>query len=119
MLVLLLLVAGCSSDARPTVKGSVTYQGAPVGNCMLTLRYQGEGADFFDHNINVKPDGTFAADAPMPANYTVIVKDPMAVLERGEKSQLTIPHKYRALATTDLTWKIERGQNHRDFELID
>jgi hypothetical protein len=120
-LVALLLSAGCSKDvSRPRVQGTVTFQGNPVGSKTLALFSEGAPGEFFAQKIPIGPDGTFSGEVPAPGTYKVVIEESLAVQEGARRpagDQVKVPDKYRSVATTDLTWTIEKGDNSRDLVL--
>jgi len=120
-LVVVLLAAGCGPDgARPHVRGQVSFQGKPVGGRTLTLVSEGAPGEFFAQKIPLRADGTFEGEVPSPGNYKVVIEEALAVQE-GRKTakgnRIDIPAKYRAAATSDQVWPIQKGDNYREIEL--
>ena len=114
---------GCGAGIRPAVSGSVTYKGEPVPHQTLTLHWAGEDAEkVFMRRVFLDAEGKFAGDAPETGLYKVAIELPMSAQEGKTDApggKLKIPAKYRDRKTTDLTWTITSGSNHKDFVLVD
>jgi hypothetical protein len=112
---------GCgASSPRPTIEGSVTYQGKPLADQTLKLHMVAEKQeDSFSHAVRIQQDGAFKGDAPRPGTYKVVIEPPRSALEGKGGNVMAIPEKYRDVKTTDLTWVIEKGRNKKDFALVD
>jgi hypothetical protein len=120
VLILLLLSAGCGKSAvRPRLQGQVTFQDQGIGPLTLTLYSEGGPGEFFTHKVPVSADGTFAGEAPTPGMYRVVFEESLAAQEgnRAAGPLQKVPLKYRAIATTDLEWIIQDGENSREFKL--
>jgi hypothetical protein len=118
-LVLLVLGVGCASKGRPRIHGKVTLNGQPLADRMLTL-FGGEGVDVFSQSVPILTDGSFSGEVPAPGTYKVVIQESLAAQEGNKPStpdSAPVPPKYRDPATSDLTWTIEPGNNHRDFNL--
>ena len=113
------LAAGCGGEeARPKIKGTVTYNGQRLTDKTLILTLEGsEGAS---HSLQVGPDGTFDDEVSKPGTYKVSVAESMAVMEGIEKPRKDGPKiasKYKAAATSDARVAIDRGINEKAIEL--
>jgi hypothetical protein len=120
LLVLLLLAAGCGKSAsRPRLEGQVIFQGQGIGPLTLTLYSEGGPGEFFTHKVSVHGDGTFSGEAPTPGKYKVVFEESLAAQEgnRAAGPLQKVPLKYRAIATTDLEWIIQDGENSRELKL--
>jgi hypothetical protein len=118
-----LLAAGCSQTAaRPRLEGTLTIKGKPAGDLTVVLYSEGKRAETFSKNFPVTPEGTFSGDISAPGTYKVVIMPSLATMEGRAPTGAgapVIPAKYRDKATTDLTWTIEPGDNHKDIDLND
>ena len=118
----LLLLAGCSeSSPRTQLQGKITYQGQPVAEQTLVLYSSRAQGQFFTHKLPIGADGAFAGQGPPPGEYFVVIEESLAAQEGrqvGGKSA-KIPPKYRQISTTDLSWKLQSGENKREIQLSD
>ena len=119
--VVLGLAAGCGGEeARPKVKGTLTYNGQPLPDKTLILTL--EGSEGVSHSLQVGPDGTFDGEVSKPGTYKVSVAESMAVMEGIEKPRKDGPKiaaKYKSAGTSDARVTIDRGVNEKAIELKD
>lgn len=117
----LALAAGCGGEAeRPTVTGTLTSNGRPLGDKTLILTLEGE--DGVSHSIDVGPDGKFAGEVSKPGTYKVSVAELRSVMEGVDKARKGGPNvatKYKAAGTSDARVTIDRGGNEKAIDLKD
>ena len=117
----LALAAGCGGEeARPKVKGTLTYNGQRLADKTLILTL--EGSEGVSHSFQVGPDGTFDGEVSKPGTYKVSVAESMAVIEGFEKPRKDGPKiaaKYKSAGTSDARVTIDRGVNEKAIELKD
>ncbi len=112
---------GCQQGpAMVPVKGTVTFQGQPVGEGLVQFNDHktGNGAE-----VPLQPDGTYEATLP-PGDYAVVVLPPL-LLSDGKlgpvdvkfKKVRNIPAKYQSTATSGLTAPVRADRAVHDFEL--
>lgn len=145
--------AGCGSKSkRPplgTVRGKVTYNGAPVKNAMVTFLGNGaprmakgttddkgeyqltsyeenDGAMVGSHVVTVMPMGVFdESTAVVPEDYTAMNEslDGARQLSAKQMEELQkkppVPVRYTDRSTTDLKRDVQAGENVIDLELVD
>ena len=113
------LAAGCGGEeARPKVKGTLTYNGQRLTDKTLILTQ--EGSEGVSHSLQVGPDGMFDGEVSKPGTYKVSVAESMAVMEGIEKPRQDGPQiaaKYKAAGTSDARVTIDRGINEKAIEL--
>ena len=127
------LLAGCgtSEDSRGplgSLSGTVTHEGTALTEGLVYLQ-QNDGSGAGGGTIG--PDGTFeitgGASGGIPiGTYTIwfappVIPDPDPndpVTEETVKEMPNLPQKYRSQASSDLTVKIEEGDNSKTFELV-
>jgi hypothetical protein len=139
-----LLLAGCSGSkgTKVTLSGKLTYKDAPVSGVSLVL-YPAVGLKEEEPlSIPVAQDGTFeVADVPM-GDYKVVVRaaqappgladkmmrggggdaetqEKMKKMRESMKASTPFPDKYKDLAKTPLTLKVEKGQKPQELVLTD
>jgi hypothetical protein len=153
LLVIFLFSSGCGNNSkRPplgTVRGKITYNGAPVKNVMVTFLGDGaprmakgttddngdyqltsyeenDGAMIGSHIVTVMPMGEFdEAAAVVPKDYDAMNEslDNARQLSAQQMEQLQkkppVPVKYTDRSTTDLRKEVKAGENVINLELVD
>lgn len=153
LLVFLVFFSGCGGGPkRPplgTVRGKITYNGAPVKNAMVTFLGDGaprmakgttddngnyqltsyeenDGAIIGSHVVTVMPMGVFVESSEdVPQDYEAMNKslDNARQMSAQQKEQLEkkppVPVKYTDRSTTDLRKDVKEGENVIDLELVD
>lgn len=120
---------GCGKASPPeprgTVTGQVTFRGQPVTGAMLHFAHQEKG---HEAHVPLDADGKFVvktltADGLPPGKYRVTITpaviteptsdDPNSKIPPRTKtvSNVKIPAKYQAPATTDLLAEVVAGEN--------
>lgn len=119
----LVFLAGCGESApRTHLQGKVTYQGQPVADQTLVLYSSRAQGQFFTHKVPIGADGSFEGQGPPPGEYFVVIEESLAAQEGRQAASgknVKIPPKYRQISTTDLTWKLQNGENKREIQLSD
>lgn len=117
-LALLLCVAGCGAQGKPTgtLSGTVTLDSQPVtaGEVHLFSSEKGAGA-----RATLDPGGKFAVTEPLDTGtYKVYITAPAVMATGGPDgspppvtAKLAIPAKYLQLETTDLSVEVKEGDN--------
>ena len=130
-----------------TISGKVTYKGAPVANGNIKFFTKDNQGFREVYAGILKQDGRFSfSGVPAVGQVVVTVTpafDPLADMaekfkgtkemdegltkmkeamakNKGDASQrvaTSVPTKYNAPSTTDLTWEIKEGANTKDFDL--
>jgi hypothetical protein len=117
-------LAGCSSNKRLTVPGTVTYKGRPLPSGIVRF-YFGPGGDRMSM-ATLEPDGSFAATDVPPGPVKVTVEpDPQAAKHRSmggaadepAPKPVTIPPRYADPATSGLEYTISSGANKLEIKL--
>jgi hypothetical protein len=120
---LVLTLVGCSGSKGPAhIEGKVTCKGTPLPGQTLVLFSEGGAGEFSAYRFVLQPDGSFSGTVPSPGQYQVAIEEAMAVQEgtrQPDRSQPTVPRKYRSRQESGLTWTIEAGDNKREFDLTD
>ena len=119
------LVAGCGSDPRGIVTGTVTNGGTPVTGAMVLFEDAEHGQSI---NVSVDANGAFDAKSQgvqglPPGTYKIAVlpdsfsppSDEPPLVEQGLKSSseasTTIPAKYKKTETSGLSITVTEGEN--------
>ena len=153
LLVALVFLAGCGNNTkRPalgTVRGKITYRGAPVKNAMVTFLGDGaprmakgttdddggyqlssydenDGAMIGSHVVTVMPMGEFVESSEVvPQDYEAMnnslegAREISAQQKEELEKKPPIPVKYTDRSTTDLRKEVKAGENVIDLELVD
>ena len=132
---------GTNPNAPAKLSGKVTYKSAAVTGGIVTV-HPSEGAAVYA--IPISPDGSFSG-FDLPAGDVAITIETESVNKKniqygagkgGDKGKssspipesaptgaaevyVKIPAKYADKKTSGLTMKLERGQNTKNFELVD
>jgi hypothetical protein len=122
---LLVLFTGCG-PGRGELKGTVTYQGKPLRTGTVTVF----GGDGMPRQSQIKEDGSYAIpDIQAGAIKAAVVSTdpvqnqpsqripgtPRPKIERG--GWFPIPEKYSDVATSELSFDLQRGSNSWPIEL--
>lgn len=124
LLCLTALTLGCNERAA-TVYGSVTLNGEPLTQGMVTFHPQGAGRPGYGP---IAVDGSYSihtsdGDGIAPGRYEVTVvalqpptpaADPYGMPSPGES---ITPRRYASAQTSDLTADVRAGANRLDFSL--
>jgi hypothetical protein len=120
-LLLLPAAIGCGgSKTPPTIKGKVTCKGTPLAGQSLVLFSETGPGEVFAQRFVIQEDGSFSGQVTAPGEYKVAIEEALAVQEgnrQPDKNQPTVPSKYRTRQDSGLVWKIEPGENERNFDL--
>ncbi len=121
----LFVLAGCGRSGPPRVetnptKGSITYQGQPIGGAFLALHPKsGAAADAPTSTAVVQPDGKFAVttyeagDGVPEGDYVVTVQWRKATKSGGEfvPGPNLLPAKYSRPESSDIVIHVASGAN--------
>jgi hypothetical protein len=132
-----IVLTGCGgkTSSKGAVAGTIKYKDKPVNGCTLTLNPVGDtksGAIF----VPVGQDGTFRTLDVPPGEYKITVEGstgssglpPTGNLKEKMKEQIEamktaptipFPDKYKQVASSTLTLKVEPGENKQDLVLTD
>ncbi len=121
------LLTGCGSSNRAAVKGSVTFDGAPVDGGMI-LFFPAAGEYKADQGHAEIKDGTYelpSGKGPPPGNYRINItwekKTGKQVVSKGDPPNMedetiqVIPPQYNR--ESKLTKEVKAGPNTIDFQL--
>jgi hypothetical protein len=133
-LLCVLAVCGCRRNSTPhsTVSGTVSYHGAPLPGGTLYL-FAGTG-NVPPYMVFIKPDGTFAGNAPPPGQYRVVVWNEhlrffdvsrlppqyaKAAADTAGKmgTYVPLPTRYRSSVESGLMVAIHEGSNEERIDL--
>jgi hypothetical protein len=124
-IVVLFVLAGCGRSGPPRVetnptKGSITYQGQPIGGAFLALHPKvGAAADVPTATAVVQPDGAFAVttydtgDGAPEGDYVVTIQWRKATKSGGEfvPGPNLLPAKYSRPESSDVVVHVASGTN--------
>jgi hypothetical protein len=119
---LLFLTAGCSQNNWGTLEGTVQLNGAPVGPGTIMLEpIEGNGpgamATFGEDGEYTVMSAGRKEGAPA-GEYRVTIHGGDALSEgAGPQAKTDIPPRYAQADLSNLTVKIEPGDNTKDFQL--
>lgn len=130
------LLVGCGPqgpDLGPfgLVSGSVSYQGKPISQGMITFQCPQSGQVA---TANLQSDGSYAMrlndrDGLPLGDYRICIRPPLTVNQESDPSKMRrnnlydptvskdIPMKYRYEHSSGLTATVEEGDNRFDFDL--
>ena len=120
------VLVGCSGSSgrdepTGTVSGSVTYKGNPVASASIFFVNPEAGTG---GGGTLDSEGKFAFSKPIPTGeYKVFLGPPEEqLMPDGQPKQgpaPKVPQKYLSEATTDVTVKVNEGDNQLPIELKD
>jgi hypothetical protein len=117
-------MTGCSGDTGPVqreVTGTVTFQGSPIEQGMITFEDAAKG---YAESSELGPGGSYALKAP-EGSYKVYIEPPIIVVEDtadspgGEEEMQAdnIPPQYRNSVDSPLTATVAGEVTVQDFDL--
>jgi hypothetical protein len=113
-------LAGCGTDDRCFVEGTVTCDGRPFSYNHIIFHDESQGRG---GSAELSESGTYHVQGPLrPGTYVVVFTPPPAparpsVPSPPKPKAAPIPAKYRAAATSPLTVEVIRGHQRCDFDL--
>jgi hypothetical protein len=126
LLCVVVLLAGCSSGPDTgTVRGKVTFKGAPVTEGTVTFTNPKEGGAA---EAKLDKDGSYAVpNRVLVGEYQVTITPLMEMRDTDpgktppalvEKSAPNIPKKYRQPGSTPLKQTVKKGENTFNFDMV-
>jgi hypothetical protein len=118
----MVFLLGCQgAKPKATVKGKVTYKGAPVTTGSVNFFLPAKGAGV---TANLDANGGFVfSESIEPGSYKVFVQPPLPEpLPPGTKSKrepYNIPPKFQDQAQTPITKEVKTGDNDIPIELTE
>jgi hypothetical protein len=120
------LLAGCSSGPETgTIKGKVTFKGAPVKEGSVVFSNPKEGGTA---EGKIDKDGNYAVTGKVVVGeYQVTISPPMEIKDTDpgksppvpvEKNMPNIPMKYRQPGTTPFKETVKKGENTFNFDMV-
>jgi hypothetical protein len=116
---LFVAIAGCGGgQPTGTVKGKVTFDGAPYTDASVIFLDMETGQA---GSANIQAGGTFAIEKPLPVGTYTVYLAPKPVEQTAEPVPVTIdetvPDKYWNEASSDIKIEVEEGENDVAVEL--
>jgi hypothetical protein len=112
---LALFAAGCSGEKRQVVQGTVSLDGRPLPAGVVQFHCANERLV----TAVIQGDGTFTAtDLPPGEVRVAVVEDLMAMPKGKGPGKGQVPVKYRAAATSGLTYTITPATDSLEIKLL-
>jgi hypothetical protein len=115
LLSLVFFVAGCSGEKRHVVRGMVFLDGQPLTSGVV----QFHGANERLATGVIQTDGTFVVTDLLPGEVRVAVVEDLMAMPKGKGDKRSqVPAKYRAAATSGLSYTITPATRDLEIKLL-
>ncbi|MDB5340511.1 MAG: carboxypeptidase regulatory-like protein [Planctomycetaceae bacterium] len=115
--VVVVVLAGCGNSGIGEVSGTVTLDGAPLSEGIVTFEDPSRG---IGQSTPVKAGSYQMAGALKVGEYKVAVQPPSApspMASRSTAAAAAVPSRYSQPVTSGLTATVKAGTNKADFKL--
>jgi hypothetical protein len=122
-----LLIPGCGAAPKQAmIIGIVSLDGKPANGGFVSFTLP----DGLPHTVEIQPDGTYRVESVPPGEAVVTVSSP-AVNDQARQMHIKLPkdqptpppagpqfpEKYADMATTDLRFTVQAGENRFNVEM--